>query len=61
MQDETRPLRIAQANLIALQSARIALLEARLEVAVRTIARQEAEIKRLEIQRIVGVKTEVQA
>lgn len=61
MQDETRVLRTAQANLIAIQAARIALLEARVEALVKRNAELEAQNKRLVGDMSKGVKGIAQA
>lgn len=58
--DNTKAIRNTQAQLIALQAARIAVLEARVEVYIKQVARLEAEKKQLQM-RGVGKKVEVQA
>ena len=59
--DDTRLLRNAQANLIAAQSQRIAILEARLDAAARVIVDLQAENKQLLGSANKGLKGTVQA
>ena len=59
--DETRILRQAQSNLIALQAQRIALLEARVDAAAKVIANLHEENKKLRESGVPGEKVQVQA
>ena len=59
--DNTRAIRNTQAQLISLQAARIAVLEARVEVYIKLVARLEAEKKQLQFRDIPRWKAKVNA
>lgn len=54
--DDTRMLRNAQANLIAIQAQRIAVLEARVDALLKRNADLEAEKKAAAVQSVKGAQ-----
>lgn len=59
--DETRMLRNAQSNLIAVQTVRIAQLEAKLDAAMKAIDNLQKENEKLKQTGVLGEKMKVQA
>lgn len=57
----TRAIRNTQAQLIVLQAARIAVLEARVDVYIKQVAKLESDLKQLQIRNIPGWKAKVNA